>query len=353
VQLNHRSAEAVVLQILSQIGEVSTVQRGAGDGVDLLLTTNEGVVHRVEVKGFSSLSPAAVRRTAAPRRDADLSVAVAPRISAATAQELERSGWSWASLDDQAHLRAPGILVRSVRVEPSPVVATTIPSPLTWTDASRDVAERILAHIPPDWIAEHPLPLPTTAVIADETGHSQSRVAAVIRGMAARGWVRKEGGQRGIGSRWTVVDPTALLDEWVEHQKPPREILAHGLVDDPGDFAAGRLAPVLPPGRWALAGTSAAERLAPVLTAAPVLEVAVAADLMPEMDRLLFELRLRPVDRGHRVRFVAARSATMRTIQVVDDLPVTSDVRTYADLVNRPGRGADAAAEIRRTRLAF
>jgi len=272
----------------------------------------------------------------------------------ATAQELESAGWSWATMDDEAHITGPGLVLRSLRARrPDDSQSAGALAPMTWTNASRDIAERLLTYVPHDWPGDRPLPLPSTATIAGETGHSQSRVATVIRGMAERGWLRKEGGQRGVGSRWTLVDPTALLDEWAQRQQPPREVLAHGLIGDVDEFVAKRLRATLPAGEWALAGTSAAERLAPVLTANPVLEVVVPAQGIAGIDSTLSKLGLRQVERGHRVRFAAATPVTMATAQLVADVPVTSTVRTYADLVNRPGRGAEAAAELRRARLAF
>lgn len=352
MQLNGDSAATLVTRLLTRLGDVTPAST-ADDAADLIMTT-DGRRFRMQVKAFSSLSPATARRLAPPRGDVDISIAVAPRISVATAQELESAGWSWATMDDEAHITAPGLVLRSLRAgRPDGSPTAGAPVPLTWTNASRDIAERLLTYVPHDWPGDRPLALPSTATIAEETGHSQSRVATVIRGMAERGWLRKEGGQRGVGSRWTLVDPTALLDEWVERQQPPQEVLAHGLIGDVDEFVARRLRAALPAGEWALAGTSAAERLAPVLTANPVLEVAVAAQRIAGIDATLSTLGLRQVERGHRVRFAAATPVTMRTAQLVADVPVTSTVRTYADLVNRPGRGADAAAELRRARLAF
>jgi hypothetical protein len=352
MQLNGTSAETLVARLLARLGDVTPASR-ADPEAGLILSTADRRF-RVHVKSLSSLSPATARRLAPPRGDVDISVVVAPRISVATSQELESAGWSWATLDNEAHITAPGLVLRSLRAERSAGSPPTSASvPLRWTNASRDIAERLLTYVPPDWPGDGPLPLPSTAAIAEETGHSQSRVAAVIRAMADRGWLRKEGGQRGVGSRWTLIDPTALLDEWVEHQQPPHEVLAHGLIGDVDTLVALRLPAALAAGDWALAGTSAAERAAPVLTANPVLEIAVAAERMAGIDETLTTLGLREVERGHRVRFTAATPVTMRTIQFVGDVPMTSTVRTYADLVNRPGRGAEAAAELRRARLAF
>jgi hypothetical protein len=352
VQLNGSAAEALVAELLSQVGEVSTAATAADLRADIAVTTADGRRYRVEVKALSSISPVTVRRLALPRTDVDIRVVVAPRVSLAAARDLEVAGWSWASLDGRAHIAAPGLLLQVVHAKPKVVPTTDVPA-LAWTTTSRDVAERLLTYVPSDLVADRPLPLPPTATIADDVGHSQSRVATVMRAMAARGWLRKEGGQRGVGSRWTLIDPSALLDEWAEQQVPPMEVLAHGLIADPDTFVAGRLRSVLPAGMWALAGASAAERLAPILTATPVVEIAVPDAFLAGLDQVLPDLGLRRVERGHRVRFVAVRPVTVRTAQVVDGLPVTSDVRTYADLVTRPGRGAEAAAEVRRVRLAF
>jgi hypothetical protein len=344
----------MVFELLSSVGDVQHEVKPGEPRADLVLVSPDGARHLFEVKSYASVRPSDRRLLEAPGHESVTRVVVAPRISDAAARELEAAGLSWAALDGPASIASPGVLVRVLRRHPNPDGADPKrKAPFTWTTVSRDVGEYVLTQVPPRPPAKTSVPLPRTERVAEVVAHSKAAVAKAMSGFASRGWLRKQGAQRGRGSGWELVDPTGLLDDWAADQPRPAEILAHGLVSDYLDFARTRISAAIPAGQWCLAGTSASQLIAPLLTAAPILECGISRETARGIAPILAQLGLRRVERGHRIRFVTVHAVTLRTTDDDGGLPVASPVRTYGDVLPLAGRGSDIAANLREVALGF
>jgi hypothetical protein len=350
--MKHNEAERVVFDLLASVGRVQHQVKLGNSRVDLVLTSHDGTKQLFEVKAYASVRPSDRRLLESPRPKGVTRVVVAPRISDVAAQELEAAGLSWAALDGPAYIAAPGVMIRVLRRQPEASKPAGAGPEFTWTTVSRDVGEYVLTRAHP-WSAGTSIPLPRTEDIAEVVAHSQTAVAKTMRGLATRGWLLKEGPQRGRGSRWELLDPTGLLDDWTAEYPRPTEVLAHGLIGDYHDFARTKISEVIPVGEWCLAGTSASQLIAPVLTATPILECAISYEVTRNIATILENLGLRRVERGHRIRFVTVPAVTLATASDVTGLPVTSPVRTYGDVHALAGRGPEIAANLRQVALGY
>ena len=99
---------------------------------------------------------------------------------------------------------------------------------------------------------------------------------------------------------------------------------------------------------WAISGWAGLELAAPFATTTPSLHIYVAdtAFAAPLSDAIE-EAGLRAVDEGGRVTFWAADARIFAFSRQVDDVPVVSAPRLFADLSSFGGRGGDAADHVK------
>jgi hypothetical protein len=219
-----------------------------------------------------------------------------------------------------------------------------MPRDFRWAASSLEIAE---------WLLTEPPREPFNArKFADRSRWSYAQTTKLLRQLNARGWVKKTGGSRGVGSGWQLDDPARLLEAWttylVTHR--PETVGAHRVLRDPMQFARSELAESLSPKmQWALSGWAGLELAAPFVTTVPVIHVAVDADALVD-GRLRAAMRtagLREVKEGARIEFLALSKFSLSLSREIRGLAVVSPPRLYADLRTLGGRGDEAAEHVR------
>jgi hypothetical protein len=213
-----------------------------------------------------------------------------------------------------------------------------------WASSSVEVAE---------WLLTDPQREPFNArEFVDRSGWSYAQTTKVLRQLSARGWVKKTGGSRGVGSGWQLADPAGLLEAWttylVSHR--PETVGAHRVLRDPLQFARAELAHALrPETQWALSGWVGLELAAPFVTTVPVIHVAVDANALVDgrLREVMRTVGLREVREGARIEFLALSGFSLSLAREFHGLPVVSPPRLYADLRALGGRGEEAADHVR------
>jgi hypothetical protein len=99
---------------------------------------------------------------------------------------------------------------------------------------------------------------------------------------------------------------------------------------------------------WAVSGWAGLELAAPFATTTPSLHIYIAdADFAAPLSDAIEEAGLREVDEGGRVIFWAADARIFAFSRRVEDVPVVSAPRLFADLSSFGGRGGDAADHVK------
>ncbi|MGH3008518.1 MAG: hypothetical protein ACRDLM_03820 [Gaiellaceae bacterium] len=218
------------------------------------------------------------------------------------------------------------------------------PRGFRWASSSLEIVEWLLTEPPRDAFNAHE--------IADRSGWSYAQTTKVLRQLSERGWVKKTGGSRGVGSGWQLADAAGLLEAWttylVGHR--PEAVGAHRVLRDPMQFARTELAQALSPEmQWALSGWAGLELAAPFVTTVPVIQVAVDANALVDgrLREAMRSLGLREVTEGARIEFLALSKFSLSLAREFHGLPVVSPPRLYADLRALGGRGEEAAEHVR------
>jgi hypothetical protein len=184
--------------------------------------------------------------------------------------------------------------------------------------------------------------------------------AQVSIGLAHRALTRLEHEElvktEGIGPRRVrrVTNPTALLDLWTEETsdritRTPAFLLAQTpeqLIETLGaNLERNGIG-------YALTGAAAASRIAPFITAIPVVEVWVSATAAVE--ELLDGAQAEAVATGPNVLFLQGKDdSPLAFRQPIDGLWLANPFRIYADLRHDPRRGREQADHLRREVIGF
>jgi hypothetical protein len=106
---------------------------------------------------------------------------------------------------------------------------------------------------------------------------------------------------------------------------------------------------------WAVTSEVAADRLEPFLTSLPGLEAYVPHRSFGEArERLAAHPDATEVETGGRIRLFPADPQVFKLAKEESDgLRLASPVRVYADLLRHGGRSAEAAEQLRETRIGF
>jgi transcriptional regulator with AbiEi antitoxin domain of type IV toxin-antitoxin system len=331
-------------KILASVLEGATVEAGPRDsGVDLVVRTRDGRAIAIEVKWAGEGWPQDVRRVAATVGEQwpENTVLLARSLSPGAIEWLRERGANWADEAGRARIIGPdGLLV--IRELAQPPDKGSVPRPFSWSKSAIAVAEAILAH------EDRPL---RVAELAEASDWSTAQAAKVLKAFDGQGWTAKHGASRGIGAHRVLVDADELLAAWsaAVADSPRRTRIAHRATKDVMALLRHDLVPALERrAGWAVSGWAGLELAAPFATTTPSLHIYIAdTDFAAPLSDAIEEAGLREVDEGGRVTFWAADARIFAFSRQVEDVPVVSAPRLFADLSSFGGRGGDAADHVK------
>lgn len=270
-------------------------------------------------------------------------VLVGRRFSPGAIDQLSQSRANWLDETGAARIETDsGLLV--VREPDESAAERGMPRGFRWAASSLEIAEWLLTEPPRETFNAREL----TA----RAGWSYAQTTKVLRQLSARGWVKKTGSSRGVGSGWQLADAAGLLEAWtaylVSHR--PETVGAHRVLRDSMQFARTELAQTLSAEmQWALSSWAGLELAAPFVTTVPAIQVAVDADALVDgrLREAMRGLGLREVKEGARIEFFALSAFSLSLAREFHGLPVVSPPRLYADLWALGGRGEEAAEHVR------
>jgi len=331
-------------KILAFVLEGATVKAGPGDSdADLVIRTRDGRTITIQVKWAGEGWPQNVRRAAASLggRWPENVVLLARSLSPGAIDWLRERGANWADEAGQARIVGPGGLV--VIREPAQLPdKQRAPRSFSWSRSAIAIAEGILIR------EDRPL---RVAELAEESDWSTAQAAKVLKAFDGKGWTAKRGASRGIGAHRVLVDADGLLAAWsaAVADAPHTTRIAHRATKDVMALLRSDLVPALGQmAGWAVSGWAGLELAAPFATTTPSLHIYVAdTDFAAPLSDAIEKASLREVDEGGRVTFWAADARIFTHSRRVEDVPVVSAPRLFADLSSFGGRGGDAADHVK------
>jgi hypothetical protein len=331
-------------KIIASVLESAAVEAAPSDaGADFVVRTRDGREIEIEVKWAGEGWPQDVRREAATvgERWPENVVLLARSLSPGAIEWLRERGANWADEAGQARIIGPAGLV-VIREFAQPPDKRSVPHSFSWSKSAISVAETILAH------EDRPL---RVAELAEESDWSDAQAAKVLKSFDNQGWTAKQGASRGPGAQRKLVDADGLLAAWsgAVAEFPRATRLAHRATKDVMGLLRNDLFPALErTAGWAVSGWAGLELAAPFTTTTPSLHIYVAdtAFAAPLSDAIE-GAGLREVDEGGRIIFWAADARIFAFSRQVEDTPVVSAPRLFADLSSFGGRGGDAADHVK------
>jgi hypothetical protein len=331
-------------KILATALEGASVEAAPSDSnIDLVIRTRDGRTIPIEAKWAGEGWPQDVRRAAAAVEGQwpENVVLLARNLSPGAIEWLRDRGANWADEAGQARIIGPGGLV-VIREPARPPDKRRAPDSFAWSKSAIAVAETILAH------ESRPL---RVAELADESDWSDAQAAKVLKAFDEQGWTVKQGAARGPGAHRNLIDASGMLAAWsAAVADSPRETrIAHRATKDVMALLRNDLGPALERRtRWAVSGWAGLELAAPFATTTPSLHVYVEdTGFAGPLSDAIGEAGLREVDEGGRVTFWAAEDRVFDRSRRVEDIPVVSAPRLFADLSSFGGRGGDGADHIK------
>lgn len=332
------------LKILASVLEGATVEAAPGDsGADLVVRPRDGREIEIEVKWAGEGWPQDVRRVAATvgEKWPENAVVLARSLSPGAIEWLRERGANWADEASQARIVGPGGLVVIRELAQLPAKASA-PRSFSWSKSAIAVAEAILAH------KDRPL---RVAELAEESDWSTAQAAKVLKAFDREGWTVKHGASRGPGAQRRLVDADGLLAAWsaAVAESPHATRIAHRATKDVMALLRNDLVPALERTvGWAVSGWAGLELVAPFATTTPSLHIYIAdTDFSAPLSDVIAEAGMREIDEGGRVTFWAADARIFAFSHQVEDVPVVSAPRLFADLSSFGGRGGDAADHVK------
>jgi hypothetical protein len=315
----------------------------SGSGADLVIRTGDGRAIAIQAKWAGEGWPQDVRRVAATVGEQwpENTVLLARSLSPGAIEWLQDRGANWADETGQARIVGPGGLI-VIREPARPRDKQSAPRSYSWSKSAIAIAEAILAR------EDRPL---RVVELAEESDWSAAQAAKVLKVFDGQGWTAKHGASRGPASHRTLVDADGLLAAWsaAVGGSPRATRIAHRATKDVMALLRDDLVPAL--GRtvgWAVSGWAGLELAAPFATTTPSLHIYIAdTDFAAPLSDAIEEAGLREVDEGGRVTFWAADVRIFAFSRQVEDVPVVSAPRLFADLSSFGARGGDAADHVK------
>lgn len=343
------SFESDALHILRSVPGVEVVATGQrlGDVQADAVIRSAGAAHHVvvEVKRYASAATAHQLLHMAvglPREVGLLLIAGSTTVEAR--RLLEERGVGVIDGLGNAHIELPGLLVHLEARRDRPVKQTG-PEPPTRLSGKAGVAAQALLLEP-----ERRWKVTELAEVAEISTALAHRVLARLE---------REGivAAQGAGPRTTrqLLQPAALLDLWAEEaaDRRVRRLQAFRLSRDSRGLADAVSDALDKAGvEHAVTGAAAALRLAPFVTAVPVIDVWVTdrAELTAAAELAGAE----PVESGHNLVLAQAEGDRPLAFRVKDDgVSIVNRFRLYLDLRADPRRGREQAERLREEVIGF
>jgi hypothetical protein len=341
--------------ILRRLGEIPGLEVAVGHGRQTRLTlrvaSGPRAVFDLHEERLVSQERARTVAESAARSNRPTLVATS-RLTTQSRVLLRTAGVSWIERDTgQCRISGPGVLVeltlgrdRSPGDGGAQKPAKEVP-PALLRDKSGLLAESLL-------IRPHYAPI-ALGEIATAAGLSRSLASRLLARLTSLGILEAQGG--GPRKRWTLRDPGALLDRWAEEERAePEEATGITAWSRTTGELIERIAS-LDDLDYALGGVGAANLYAPTLTAAPLLELWIPAEVPPTS--VANQLNGEVVATGANVRLLqrsgdrALHHAHLlpSTKQVARGPRVVSPYRAYVEARRSVGRGREVAEALRRT----
>jgi hypothetical protein len=331
-------------KILASVLEGATVEAAPeGRGSDLVIRTRDGREIEIEVKWAGEGWPQDVRRVVASvgERWPENAVLLARSLSPGAIEWLRERGANWADEVGRARIIGPGGLV-VIRELAQPPDRRNMPRSFSWSKSAIAIAEAILA------LDDRPL---RVVELAEESDWSDAQAAKVLKAFDNQGWTAMQGASRGPRAQRRLVDADGLLAAWsgAVAESPRATRIAHRATKDMMALLHNDLVPALERTvGWAVSGWAGLELVAPFATTTPSLHIYIDdTDFAAPLSEAIEEAGLREVDEGGRVTFWAADARIFTPSWRVEDVPVVSAPRLFADLSSFGGRGGDAADHVK------
>ena len=275
------------------------------------------------------------------------------RLTPSARAVLREAGISWIEKETgRCRMSGPGLLVeiemkgdawrkRDATRSQHPKV-----SPALLRDKSGLLAEALLVRDPKAQIS--------VTALAAESGLSIALVSRLFARLTELGILEAHG--RRPRKQWTLRDPAALLDRWADEERSEPDETTHLSVwsRTTEDFLT-QLAQIEESHlRYAVGGVVAANLYAPSLTATPIPEIWIPAEL--SASKFGDSLGARVVESGANLRImqhrgdaalIAAQTLSMATSRF-PGLRVISKYRAFVEARRSAGRGPDVASALRR-----
>lgn len=331
-------------KILASALEGVAIEPAAGNsGTDVVVRARDGRTIALQAQWAGEGWPQDVRRVAGGlegRWPANL-VLFARRFSPGAIEWLRDRGANWADEAGQVRILGPDGLI--VIREPAQLPREESASrSFRWSASAIALTEVILAR------EDRPL---RVAKLAEAGKWSTAQAANVLKAFDEQGWTAKRGTPRGRGAHRELVDTDGMLAAWSAAiaDVPRRTRIAHRATDEVMVLLRDDLLPALDRNTgWAVSGWAGLELAAPFATTTPSLHLYISdVDFAGPLSDAIEEAGLQEVDEGGRVTFWAADSRLLTLAGRVDDIPVVSPPRLFADLTSFGGRGGDAADQVK------
>lgn len=331
-------------KILAAALESATVEVAPSDsGADLVVRTRDGREVEIEVQWAGEGWPQDVRRVVASAggRWPENAVVLARSLSPGAIEWLRERGANWADEAGRARIVGPGGLV-VIREPAQPPDKQSAPRSFSWSRSAIAIGEAILAR------EDRPL---RVVELAEASDWSDAQAAKVLKAFDSQGWTAKQGASRGPGAHRRLVDADGLLAAWSSAVagSPRATRIAHRATKDVMALLHDNLVPALERTvGWAVSGWAGLELAVPFATTTPGLHIYIAdSDFAAPLSDAVEQAGLREVDEGGRVTFWAADARIFAFSRRVEDVPVVSAPRLFADLSSLGVRGGDAADHVK------
>jgi hypothetical protein len=337
--------EAEALRILRGIPGLDVVAEPGGTGrrPDFLVSFGgTGVPVVVEVKRNANAATAwQLVHYAQTSPDAPL-LLIAAETTAEARAILERNGIAVVDGLGNAHIELPGLLLH-LEGRGRAEQRTTDAPPTRLRGKAGVAAQALLLDPVRDWQVQD---------LAKQAQISTGLAHRVLTRLESEGVVTADGaGPRQVRH---VTNPAALLDLWAEETvEKPRRTLGHLLAQTPQQLITALGNNLEGSGiDYALTGAAAASRVAPFVTAVPVVDVWVTALAAP--DQLFEAAHAEPVTDGQNVVFLQAKDDTPLAFrEKAEAIWLANRFRLYSDLRRDPRRGREQADHLRREVIGF
>ena len=339
---------AEALRILRDVPGVTVEAAGpsrAGDGGDAVLRfgpVTEAVAVEVKRRANAATAWQIVQQSRATP-DGNL-LLVAGATTADAREILERHGVAVVDGLGNAHVELPGFVLHTEAQRGRRADALHSRTQTRLAGKAGVGAQALLLQSEREWKVQD---------LAAEAGISVGLAHRVLVRLETEGLVAADGaGPRRVRR---VADRTAFLDLWAEENtdRAVRRMRAYRLAREPRELAGAVSAGLDAVGiDHAVTGAAAAARIAPFITAVPMVEIWIHS--VASLEDAAVATDAEAVESGHNLAFVQANlDEPLAFRRQVDEIWAVNPFRLFYDLRNDPRRGHEQAETLRREVIGF